>query len=112
MKLFTIVLSIGIVLVLFGCGGDTSTGSSDSILSGRAQILNDGSPLAPVPVAGAIVTVQGRTATTDATGNFRIEDLTPGPTTITITKTGFREFIANTDLPAGASFMVFAMELN
>lgn len=111
MKLFTIGLLIGVVLLLFGCGGDTGTGPSGSILSGRTQILNDGSPLAPVAVAGATVTAQGRTATTDANGDFRIEDLTPGPTTITITKTGFREFITTTDLPAGISFIIFAMEL-
>lgn len=98
-----ILISIILLAALTAC--DSGTDSSRAILVGRAHVLGE-----TTAVPGATVTAQGRTTVTDANGNFRFDDLTPGSTTITITKTGFKLFTTTVDLPQGSINFSFAIE--
>ncbi len=73
----------------FACGGGspTSPGTQRANLSGVVHELN---PPEFTRIPGARVTIQGQTATTNATGEFRFTNLTPGATVLNLQKAGFR----------------------
>ena len=83
------LLATTILLVLFSCGGDSPTSPSPpkAALSGVVHELN---PPIFTRIAGAQVTIQGKSALSNAGGEFRFTDLTPGPTVLTLQKEGFR----------------------
>ena len=94
-----------ILLALFTACDDNGTNSSRAILTGRAHVLGESTA-----VPGATVVAQGRSTVTDANGDFRLDDLTPGTTTVTITKAGFKPFSAAVNLPVGSINFSFAIE--
>ena len=100
-----IVFLLFIVLALFTGCDDNGTNSSRALLTGRAHVLGESTA-----VPDATVTAQGRSTLTDAGGNFRLEDLAPGPTMVTITKAGFKPFFTTVDLPVGSINFSFAIE--
>jgi hypothetical protein len=100
-----IVLGLIVILLALFAACDSGTNSSRAILTGRAHVLGE-----TTAVPGATVSAQGRTTQTDANGNFRLDDLTPGSTAVTITKTGFQVFNTVVDLPVGSINFSFAIE--
>jgi hypothetical protein len=104
MKIVSAFISILLLALLAACG-DNGTNSSRAILTGRAHVLGESTA-----VPGATVSAQGRSTQTDNDGNFRLDDLTPGSTTVTITKAGFKPFAAAVDLPVGSTNFSFAIE--
>ena len=78
MKIVSAFISILLLALLAACG-DNGTNSSRAILTGRAHVLGESTA-----VPGATVSAQGRSTQTDNDGNFRLDDLTPGSTTVTI----------------------------
>jgi hypothetical protein len=56
------------------------------------------------PIVGAQVTAGPASATSDATGRYTLQQLTPGPTTVTVTADGFeRAGPTTTSVPEGAT---------
>jgi hypothetical protein len=103
-KTLTVVFLFFAVFLMTGCD-DSGTNTSSATLTGTAHVLGN-----TTPVPGATVNAQGRTTQTDNNGNFRIDNLAPGSTTVTITKAGFKVFTATVDLPAGSIHFSFAIE--
>ncbi|MEM3684974.1 MAG: ABC transporter substrate-binding protein [Conexivisphaerales archaeon] len=58
------------------------------------------------PVAGAIVSVAGHTATTDASGHFLIANVTAGTYTLTITATGYASSSQTITVSSGQSVSI------
>ena len=55
-------------------------------LTGR---ITDAGATPATPIVGALVTAGPASSTTDATGRYTLQQLTPGPTTVTVTAHGF-----------------------
>jgi len=73
-------------------------------LSGRATDVNTGSAL-----SGAMVSVDGKTASTAADGTYSISGLVTGATTVTSTKAGYADQTSSITLVAGANTLNIAM---
>jgi hypothetical protein len=77
-----------LALVLACSGGSpTEPAVQRASLSGVVHELN---PPVFTRIPGARVSIQGQTATTNANGEFRFENLTPGATVLNLQKEGFR----------------------
>ena len=78
-----------LLVLLLACNGGSPTAPSfqRANLSGVVHELN---PPVFTRIPGATVTIQGQTATTNANGEFRFENLTPGATVLNLQKEGFR----------------------
>jgi hypothetical protein len=94
------------VFLMASCGGGggggttvaaaADTGSADGYVytevegdAARTSARALDRPAGYIPLAGATVSAEGRTATTNEQGYFKISGLAPGPRTLQITRTGF-----------------------
>ena len=80
-----------LALILLGsilrCGGDSSPTAPTATLT---VIVHELDPPVFTRIPGAAVSIQGKSAVTDARGECRFTNLTPGPTTLSLAKEGFR----------------------
>lgn len=82
-----LLAAVAILGLACGGGGGNSPTTPSTNLSGIVHELN---PPVFTRIPGAAVSIQGRSTTTDANGEFRFTDLQPGATILTLSKTGFR----------------------
>ena len=100
-KTSRLIMGLGALLglaIMAGCGGSSSSTppGGNAVLNGR--VLD----AAGKPVPGVRITVAGRTATTDANGNYRLTGLpNTGTWSVSASKAGYQTF--NTTVPAGTS---------
>ena len=89
MRRYSLLFLLIVTILAFGCGGEspTSPGTQRATLNGVVHELN---PPLFTRIPGARVTIQGQTATTNAIGEFRFTNLTPGATVLNLQKEGFR----------------------
>jgi hypothetical protein len=89
MRRYSSAVMLIVMALSFGCSGGspTSPGTQRANLSGVVHELN---PPLFTRIPGARVTIQGQSATTSSTGEFRFTNLTPGATVLNLQKEGFR----------------------
>jgi hypothetical protein len=69
-------------------------------------LITHASATPATPIVGAQVTAGPASATSDATGRYTLQQLTPGPTTVTVTADGFeRAGPTTTSVPEGATLL-------
>ncbi len=88
-KISMIILLMSLVTVMLtGCGGGGggggSTGTGNTTVSGTVLLVETNLPPSP----GAVVTIGGQQATTDATGAFTLTSVSSSATSGTVTATG------------------------
>ena len=84
MKAFSLLATLTFVL---GCSGG---GSPTEPTSSLMVIVHELDPPTFTRIPGASVRIQGQSAVTDASGECRFSNLTAGPTTLSLSKAGFR----------------------
>jgi hypothetical protein len=96
---------LGRLLLIFGlasCGGGDGPPSAQApettgTLSGIVRSSVDGTP-----VAGATVSIRNRSTTSGSNGEFQLERVPTGSTTLTCSRAGFDEYSAFVFIDAGA----------
>jgi hypothetical protein len=108
------------LLFIVACGGGGSSPTEPGTPAGGASLDVRVHRIPPAgttvcndtdcpPLAGAMVTVQGKTGTTGADGRVTISQLASGPTTVTITRTGYQNFTGQLTLTSGSNTASLAM---
>ncbi len=89
MRRHTLLVLLAVMALSAACndGSPTAPAAPRANLSGVVHELN---PPAFTRIPGARVAIQGQTATTNANGEFRFSNLTPGDTVLNLQKEGFR----------------------
>jgi hypothetical protein len=88
-----------------GGGGPTVPAPTTATLTGTVHIQGG-----TTAVAGAAVSAQGASTTTDARGDFALTNLAPGQTTVSLTRDGYRATAIGVTLVVGNNHFSIAME--
>ena len=103
MRRLSAVTSVWVLATLVGCGGGNEARTPPPAAPSGAGAV-EGVVLASrdsQPVVGATVSAAGRTATTDAEGRFRLEDVATGSTAVRVRAPEFVEGTVPVDVSAG-----------
>jgi hypothetical protein len=93
-------LVLGFILFAAGCGGGSSGNGGPLVLTGfvtDAGVRN--------PIAGALISAQGHTATAGSNGFFTLEGVTGGTVSVTISAAAYQTVVLNVSLAGGSLAM-------
>lgn len=90
MRRYSLVFMVLAVVITSSCNGGSSPTAPAPLKTNLSGVVHELNPPVFTRIPGARVSMQGKSATTNADGEFRFLDLTPGATVLHLEKEGFR----------------------
>lgn len=90
MRRYSRFLLLIAVVLSSSCNGGSSPTAPTAPVTNLSGVVHELNPPVFTRIPGARVSMQGKSATTNADGEFRFTDLTPGATVLHLEKEGFR----------------------
>jgi len=94
-------------LMLVGCGGGSGGGDASAQIGDVSGLVREAST--QTPIAGASVTIGGKSATSGADGTFAITGIAVGSQSASVTKTGYQPYSGTVVISAGANVCNFTL---
>jgi hypothetical protein len=101
----SLLIAVLVGITTSACGDPPTSIGRSATLEGRVYV-----GLTPLSVSGATVTVHGKSATTSATGTYRIEEVDTGDAKVSISRTGYLDATFDVALNDGVNTKDFPLD--